>query len=382
MGRPAKNKRKFPRGPSTASVIAGYADSITNASIDTGPSFSVPGSSIPTNPVSAADPIVTPKVHYGALKAPSAVPTTSFIVEVATFHSESDGTLKEEENHKIREEALKEFISRGQLDDLSKDVTINHKSKGVTDHLVTPLDGNAQLLEQKLGHARVTLDRTKRFAKMVSVQDGSDSDRSISCSIQGRSGDLGEKEKTKLYWNSLEAFRRMRAREADYPTGERIQASYIRALSDVGIKAKRYDPFNGKLQNDEGLSFGMCIQHSFNTDHKRLHMDLEVVPYISKGILRDMIGKILGQGFSNNPSVHIGVLTELLLDLEVQFRYFWPEKSSNNAKTLGTATGEDSCGLTFRIRNVKMPGEVPEFDAKGKSHLVQSFFEERKWLGF
>jgi hypothetical protein len=111
-------------------------------------------------------------------------------------------------------------------------------------------------------------------------------------------------------------------------------------------------------------------------------MDLEVVPYISKGILRDMIGKILGQGFSNNPSVYIGVLTELLLDLEVQFRYFWPEKSSNNAKTLGTATGEDLCGQTFRIRNVKMPGEVPEFDAKGKSHLVQSFFEERKWLGF
>jgi hypothetical protein len=62
----------------------------------------------------------------------------------------------------------------------------------------------------------------------------------------------------------------------------------------------------GKTESRTGIHLGFQVHPSIAFDHTSLWLDLDLVPYIPKGILYDSLFEIFGKAnFSTNASGHL-----------------------------------------------------------------------------
>jgi hypothetical protein len=360
------------------------------------------------------DSDAVPAVHHGILHPPSERPVTSIIknnphsntaIGRLTYELEnlpalfvaklkivySPRTDKEGESttwpvvkhSKIRKDAIKEILSNLRSARLAGDIAVIQDANTTVDHLVAPFNDEVTLHREFHPH-RINLQRIKKMASKADVNSGADSHRSLACEVLRRSGELDEYSQAQLYWKSLCSFIRMRASQADDPTGHSIHTEFVQLLSTVTGQVNNVDPYEGfkqqiTLELGTGLSLGVRIVPSFTTEHKRLHLDFDVVPFIHKGSLHNIIFDVFGKnGLLAKPLEYIDVLRDLLAELQVRCAYipYSTDPASDSATLLDPS--ESHRGRLFRIRAIEMPENVPGFNVDNEHHTVSSYFNRCK----
>jgi hypothetical protein len=293
------------------------------------------------------------------------------------------------EHSKMRKDAVNEFISMQKLDRIASNIAINQNAYRTVDHVVAPLNGNLQALEEGLNAGiRMTLDHTKKMAKK---DRKTDFDRTLGCSIWTAEGKFSENQKADLYWKSFSSLVHMRTSQAVDATGRTMHAEVIEDCPMLLDQLKKIDPlkeFERKdpripMEPSTGLSLGLRILPSLS-EHKRLHLHLDIVPRVTEGRLIDTIFNIFGKTnlLSNIPE-HKDALTYVLKDLQVRCTYA-PSKNARGGLPELLKEDDFSSGRRFCIRKVAMPDDVhsfiaPSFTPAGKEEFtVATFFNNSR----
>jgi hypothetical protein len=361
---------------------------------------------------SSEEPMI---IHYGKLLPPSGPPSTSiiknnphsktaigrltyllkdlpelFVAELLTSREENANTKLENwvavEHSKIRRYAVKEFLSVLKLDCIAYDIAINQNAHGVLDHVIAPLEGNTKDLEEGLTPGtQLELNDTKKKARKVDIDSGADFHRSVGCAILQSDGELNDCHKADLYWKSFSSLIRMRTSQAVDATGEITHAEVIQDSSLISDQFKKVDPLNkserekleAPMEPGTGLPLGLRIFPSVN-EHRRLHLDFDIVPHAPEGYLHDIVFEMFGKtSLLGKIPGYLKVLTDVLKDLEVRCAYA-PSTKAEGGKSELLKADDVSRGRRFCIRQVAMPDDVPDFIAYNETHTVSSFFNKCK----
>jgi hypothetical protein len=107
-------------------------------------------------------------------------------------------------------------------------------------------------------------------------------------------------------------------------------------------------------------------------EHKRLHLDFDVVPHIPIGPLLQVLSNILGLvDFEENPDHYVPVLEDMLKGIHVRCLYAPCSKQvGGSLEILGWETIER--GRRFQIKEVRRARKVSEFETNGQSYSVAS----------
>jgi len=367
---------------------------------------------------SDVDEAVATVIYHGDLPAPSITPITSFIknpphsktaigrltyqledlptlfvaetktlCSPATSVQGSSGAWDIVQHRRLRSEATREFLSRPSIASLSPNIAVNQGVNRTSDHLITLANAGDTVLAQELRPHRVNLALTKKRSKKNDTQDQSDADRSIACEIRGPDGELNKEKKAELYWKSFRALILKRAGQYECPDSDCTKSEFVVDLPPEGKLSRRVNPFEGTERPgptaiDSGLPLGVRICPSINKEHGRLHLDFDIVPYVPKGFLHEVLFAIFGkESLLDNPFGHIHMLRELFKGLQVRCAYTAPDKAGletgENAVLLGENTFHK--GRQFRIADIKMLENIPDFDVGDEKHSVKSFFDNSKY---
>jgi hypothetical protein len=306
---------------------------------------------------------------------------TLFVANLKTVHSpkaddENGSTAWPVVKHnKIRKDAIKELLSGSGIAHIAADIAISQDANTTVDHLVAPFKGRGTILHWEFHPRRINLKLTKKMASKADVDSGADSHRSVACEII--MGDPDEDIQAHLYWRSFGSLIRMRASQADDPTGDNIHAEFIQSLGKVTGQVNRIDPFQSLMESGTGVPLGVRIVPSFTTEHKRLHLDFDVVPYICKRFLHDVVLDVFDRNsMLANPAEYIDVLRELFAELQVRCAYIPSTDASTHATLLDQTNSH--LGRLFRIKAIEMPDNVPEFNVNNEPHTVHSYFSRCK----
>jgi hypothetical protein len=129
------------------------------------------------------------------------------------------------------------------------------------------------------------------------------------------------------------------------------------------------------------LQLGLRVQSSVDIKRQNLQLDLELVPYVPKGVLDTVLLDILGTfSFRTNPEGHVAWLNQMLSRLSVRCTYIPPTRDAM-AKGMRADILFDSNmnrGRQFRIKEFKMAKEVPTFHIDGTTYQVKPYSNESK----
>lgn len=311
---------------------------------------------------------------------------TLFVAELETFASsaklskdktDTEDTWADVQNRKIRKEAVKELISL-KLSGRSADIAINQKAKDIADHVIAPYEPNKRALEEQLCSRKVKLVDTRRLAKKKERDSGVDIDRCVICQVLEGSNQLTNSQKPRLYWKSLSAFIRMHATQGVVPTYEEYHSEFMQTLSPAKSISVKDSPVPGDTSAAVigNVPLGLRICPSLNTEHHRLQLDFDIVPFIQQGFIHDIVVDIFRKDqIVDCSSQQFTVLEEFLKDLEVRCAYVFLNRSPGDRADLLDESNATH-GRAFRIHGIKMPKDVGSFKLDDAGHTMQSFFNE------
>jgi hypothetical protein len=176
-------------------------------------------------------------------------------------------------------------------------------------------------------------------------------------------------------------------KQSIYSAGDHISIDFVQELPNTAGDSNKIDPFEG-LQSKSGaqstnrkvpefgsgLPLGLRIHPSLNGEHRRLHLDFDVVPHIPIGPLRQVLSNILGiVDFRDNSDYYVSILEDMLKGIHVRCLYASPSKQAGgSAEILGWQNIER--GRRFQIKEVRRAKKVPEFERNGQNYSVESYF--------
>jgi hypothetical protein len=362
-------------------------------------------------------------VHYGKLVAPSAIPQTTylknhahsktslgrmtytlkdlpvlFIAEITTLVQQQMTSPTAEgwelvKSIRIRRKVIDDLLSRSKLGRLSNYITFDIGARGTRDHLITTLMLGENFLKEQLTHDRIIVGNVWKRAKRADPNNNASQslDQQIAREISGPSATaLGDKEQANLYWRSLDLLIRKYASQSMYSAGDQISTEFVQELPNTTGHSNKIDPFEGLEPEPSanvtsrktpefgtGLLLGLRIHPSLNGEHKRLHLDFDVVPHIPIGPLLQVLSNILGLvDFKENPDHYVPVLKDMLKGIHVRCLYAPRSKQvGGSLEILAWETIER--GRRFQIKEVRRARKVPEFEMNGQSYSVASYFNSK-----
>ncbi|KAH6407659.1 hypothetical protein HBI14_163420 [Parastagonospora nodorum] len=289
---------------------------------------------------------------------------------------------------RLRKDAVREMIAKTiKVDDLAN-VAINQDGNGTLDQVVVPVSPETQALTQNLVPGQTELDHTKMMAKKAEADSKEEAaskaaaHRPVACKILPQK-DIDDKKKAELYWKSFDSLIQMRTSQIDDPSGTSRHTCYIQDFPSVINGPNKINPFLCSqravpMEVGSGLSLGLRIQPSLNTDHKCLHLDFDLVAYDPKGSLHSALFDAFGKnGLLSKPLEHLTVLAGLLKGLQVRCKYVVEKDPLEPGKKASLLDSKNSYrGRLFRIADVKIPEDV-KFNVGTETYTVASFFNER-----
>jgi hypothetical protein len=312
---------------------------------------------------------------------------TLFVANVQTLSGRVPlGAWDHVKHQKLRCEAIKELLSTPGIEQFSADIAICQDSMTTKDRVVTPLSVGKTVLFEQLKPQRIELTTIVKRGKGTEAGPKTTVDLPIACEILASSEELGDEEKAALYFKGLLALLRKRATQVESQGSDCINPEFVQALPASVDHPNKIDPFAGKDQKIDpefgsGVSLGLRIKPSFNIEHKRLHLDFDVVPHVSKGRLHEALFAIFGKtNLLASPADYLELLRELLLGIQVRCAYTPSDTTSLGLDERATLLDHSNLhkGRSFRIEDVKLPEEVPSFNESSTQHSVCSYFNKRK----